>query len=99
MHLSSVIIGPVVTEKAERLKTSGTHTVRVHPDATKIDVKNALRKYYDVEVASIRALRTRPKHRTGRKGETIEKRHRSKRMIIRLTKKSKALDLMNFQTS
>jgi large subunit ribosomal protein L23 len=99
MHLSSIIIGPVVTEKAERLKTMGTYTIRVHPVATKVDVKNALRKYYDVEVASIRTLRTRPKTRTGQKGGTIEKRHRSKRMIIRLAKKSKALDLMHFQAS
>jgi large subunit ribosomal protein L23 len=99
MQLSSVIIGPVVTEKAERLKTLGTYTIKVHNQATKVDVKNALRKFYDVEVASIRVLRTRPKSRTGQRGEEIEKRHRSKRMIIRLGKKSKALDLMHFQTS
>ena len=50
MQLTSVIIGPVVTEKAERQKTMGTYTIVVHPAATKIDVKNALRKFYDVEV-------------------------------------------------
>ncbi len=99
MLLSSVIIGPVVTEKAERLKTLGTYTIKVHNQATKVDVKNALRKFYDVEVASIRVLRARPESRTGQRGEEIEKRHRSKRMIIRLGKKSKALDLMHFQTS
>ncbi|OGJ63372.1 50S ribosomal protein L23 [Candidatus Peribacteria bacterium RIFCSPLOWO2_01_FULL_51_18] len=99
MHLSSVIIGPVVTEKSERNKALGVYTIRVGPHATKIDVKNALRKYFDVEAASVRVLRTRPKVRSGPKGEQIEKRHRSKRMIIRLTKKSKALDLTKFQTS
>jgi large subunit ribosomal protein L23 len=99
MQLTSVIIGPVVTEKAERQKTMGTYTILVHPSATKIDVKNALRKFYDVEVASVRVLRTRPKSRVLGQGSVMEKRHRSKRMIIRLAKKSKTLDLMNFQTA
>ncbi len=99
MHLSSVIIGPVVTEKAERLKTEGTYTLKVNQAATKIDVKNALRKYYDVEVASVRVLRTRPKTRIVGQGTVMEKRHRSKRMIVRLTKKSKALDLTTLRTA
>lgn len=97
MHLSSVIIGPVVTEKAERLKLLGTHVIRVLPNATKIDVKNALRKYYDVEVASVRVLRTVPKTRMLGQGKSMEKRHRQKRMIVTLAKKSKPLDLANFQ--
>ena len=99
MHLSSVIIGPVVTEKAERLKTGGTYTIRVKPEATKIDVKNALRTYYDVEVDSIRVLRTVPKTRIVGQGTVMEKRHRQKRMIVRLTAKSKALDLTKFLAS
>ncbi len=99
MHLSSVIIGPVVTEKAERLKIEGTYVIRVQPKATKIDVKNALRRFYDVEVESIRVLRTVPKTRIVGQGQVMEKRHRQKRMIVRLTKKSKALDLANFQSA
>lgn len=99
MELSSVIIGPVVTEKAERLKTMHTYVLKVDQNATKIDVKNALRRYYDVEVESVRVLRTRPKVRLMGQGVTLEKRHRSKRMIVRLTKKSKALDLSTFRTA
>ncbi|MSR67909.1 50S ribosomal protein L23 [Candidatus Peribacteria bacterium] len=97
MHLSSVIIGPVVTEKAERLKLEGTYVLRVQPAATKIDVKNALRKYYDVEVTSVRVLRTVPKSRLVGQNQVMEKRHRQKRMIVHLAKKSKPLDLSNFQ--
>ena len=99
MDLSSIIIGPVVTEKAERLKTEGVYVIKVNLQATKIDVKNALRKFYDVEVESIRVLVTRPKTRIVGQGKVMEKRHRSKRMIIRLTKKSKTLDLSTFRTS
>ena len=99
MHLSTVIIGPVVTEKAERLKATGTYVIRVKPEATKIDVKGALRKYYDVDVESIRVLRTVPKSRIVGQGTIMEKRHRQKRMIVRLSKKSKPLDLSNFQAA
>lgn len=99
MELSQVIIGPIVTEKAERLKTQQTYVLRVRPEATKIDVKNALRRFYDVEVASVRVLRTAPKRRIVGQGTVMEKRHRQKRMIVRLTKKSKALDLTTFRTA
>jgi large subunit ribosomal protein L23 len=98
MHLPSVIIGPVVTEKAERLKAQNTHVLRVHPDATKVEVKHALRKFYDVEISSVRVLRTNPKRRMGQSGKPLEKRHRAKRVMVTL-KKGKTLDLLKFQTS
>ena len=99
MILSSVIIGPVSTEKAERLKMQNTYILRVRPEATKVDVKNALRTFYDVEVRSIRVLRVGPKRRLLGQGKVMEKRHRSKRMIVALTKKSKALDLSTFRAA
>lgn len=99
MHLSSLIIGPVITEKAEIQKLAKTYTLRVQPHATKVDIKNALRRYYDVDVASIRVLRTVPKRRLVGQGTVMEKRHRTKRMIVRLTEKSKALDLTTFRTA
>lgn len=98
MHLSSVIMGPVVTEKAERLKALGTYVIRVHPQATKVEVKHALRKFYDVEATSVRVLRTLPKRRMGNNGSVLEKRHRTKRVMVTL-KKGKTLDLLKFQTS
>lgn len=99
MELSRVILGPVVTEKAERLKAQNTYTLRVAGQATKIDVKNALRKYYDVDVAVVRVLNTVPKRRLIGAGVVMEKRHRNKHMIVRLAKKSKPLDLAAFKSS
>jgi large subunit ribosomal protein L23 len=98
MHLPSVIIGPVVTEKAERLKAQNTYVLRVHPAATKVEVKHALRKFYDVSVLSIRVLRTNPKRRMAPNGSPLEKRHRAKRVLVTLAK-GKTLDLLKFQTS
>lgn len=99
MELSTVILGPVVTEKSERLKAAGPrhkHTLLVRQDATKIDVKNALRRYYDVQVESVRVLKTKAKKRKLPDGRIMEKRHAAKKMLVTLKPKSKTLDLSTF---
>jgi large subunit ribosomal protein L23 len=105
MDLSRVIVGPVVTEKAERLKAGSgakdsthTYTLRVAPTATKIDVKNALKLFYDVDVVSVRVMKTQAKSRDLGAGKSMEKRHSYKKALVTLGKKSKALDIAAFQT-
>ncbi len=100
MELSRVILGPVVTEKAEALKAGAhrTYTLRVASAATKVDVKAALERYFQVEVESVRALRTRPKRRA-LGGGSMEKRHRAKKMLVTLSKDSTALDLASFKSA
>ena|SRR3989344_5866192 len=97
MDITRVIIGEVVTEKAERLKGKKMHTLRVHADATKVDIKNALRRHFGIDPLSVRVLHVRPKQRLVGRGRSMEKRHQSKRAIVTLAPKSKALDLTNFQ--
>ncbi len=98
MDLTRVILGPVVTEKAEVQKMRGIYTLRVDQNATKVDVKNALRKFYDTEAVSVRVLRTVPKYRNLGAGRSMEKRHREKRMLVKLAPKSKPLDLATFKS-
>jgi ribosomal protein L23 len=101
MNLLNVIIGAVVTEKAERLKAMPRHTytLRVAPKATKVEVQTALEKYYGVEVASVRMSRIQPKTRVLGPGKSMEKRHAAKKALVTLGKKSKALDLAAFSHS
>lgn len=102
MDLSRIILGPVITEKSERLKSLGdtkAYMLRVAPDATKTDVKRALKEFYDLTVTDVRMLWVRPKHRAFGKSQMMEKRHAAKRAIIRLAAKSKPLDLTSFKTS
>ena len=100
MDLSQVIIGQIVTEKSETLKAaSKTYTLKVAPKATKVDVKNALRKFYDVDVTSVRVMRTTPKSRRFGRGNTMETRARFKKALVTLAPKSKALDLATFKAS
>lgn len=98
MNLTSVIVGEVVTEKAERLKLQKVYTLKVDPRATKIDVKHALRKYYNVEPEKVGIIKVKPKRRTVGRGKSVEKRHRAKHALVKLSEKSKALDLSTFQT-
>ncbi len=53
-----VILAPRVTEKAEADRTeSQTLCFRVHPKATKTDVRNAVREIFKVDVAGVRTAR------------------------------------------
>lgn len=99
MDLSRVIHGPIVTEKAERQKADAnrTYTLRVDQNATKIDVKNALKRFYDVDATSVRVMRVRPKFRTFGRRTQMQKRHRFKKVMVTLAAKSKALDLTAFK--
>lgn len=98
MNLEHIILGPIISEKAERFRTSNrTYTLRVAPGATKVDVRRALERFYDVEISSIRMMRVGRKVRAFGKGGLLEKRHRVKKALITLTPKSKVLDLAAFQ--
>jgi large subunit ribosomal protein L23 len=97
MDLSRVILGTIVTEKAERLKAAGkTYTLKVATAATKVDVQKALKEFYDIDVRSVRVLRTRAKHRLLGQGKVMEKRHAMKKVMVTLAKDSKPLDLAAF---
>lgn len=100
MDLSRVILGSVVTEKAERLKASGrTYTLRIAPAATKIEVAKALKHFYDIDVTSVRVLRARGKTRIIGQGKVMEKRHPMKKVMVTVSKKSKPLDLAAFAST
>lgn len=100
MDLTRVILGPVVTEKAERLKIGQkrTYTLRISPHATKVDVQHALERFYDVEVEKIRIIPVRSKHRLFGRGASMEKRHAGKKALVTLTSKSRVLDITSFKT-
>lgn len=99
MDLPRIILGPVLTEKAERLKTRRTHVLRVHPAATKVDIVHALERYFGVQVQGVRIQRVRPKTRLLKAGRMMTKRHAMRRALVTLREGSPALDLANFQSS
>ena len=72
MDPSQVIIRPVVSEKSYVLATAGKYTFRVHPDAHKTQIKQAIEQLFDVGVVDVRTatVRSKPKRRGYMSGRT-----------------------------
>lgn len=66
-----VLIMPVLSEKATLLREEGKYVFKVHPDANKTDIKEAVRKLFDVKVEKCTVLNVygkmkRVRYRSGR---------------------------------
>ena len=70
MDASQVIIRPVVSEKSYVLATADKYTFRVHPDAHKTQIKQAVEQLFDVNVIEVRTIsvKSKPKRRGYNKG-------------------------------
>jgi large subunit ribosomal protein L23 len=74
MDAGQVIIRPVVSEKSYVLATAGKYTFRVHKDAHKTQIKQAVEQLFDVDVLSVRtsSVPSKPKRRGFTAGRTRE---------------------------
>ena len=74
MDASQVIIRPVVSEKSYVLATADKYTFRVHKDAHKTQIKQAVEALFDVTVLEVRtsAVPSKPKRRGYTAGRTRE---------------------------
>ena len=73
MHPSQVIIRPVVSEKSYVLAGFDKYTFRVHPDAHKTQIRQAIEQLYpEVKVLEVRTLsvKSKPKRRGLTAGRT-----------------------------
>ena len=72
MDASQVIIRPVVSEKSYVLATADRYTFRVHADAHKTQIKQAVEQLFDVNVVEVRTLsvKAKPKRRGYTSGRT-----------------------------
>jgi large subunit ribosomal protein L23 len=65
MDPSQVIIRPVVSEKSYVLAANDKYTFRVHPDAHKTQIRQAIESLFDVKVIEVRTMsvKSKPKRR------------------------------------
>jgi large subunit ribosomal protein L23 len=72
MEPSQVIIAPVVSEKSYVLAAAGRYTFRVHADAHKTQVRQAIETLFDVHVEEVRtsSVKSKPKRRGAIRGRT-----------------------------
>jgi large subunit ribosomal protein L23 len=72
MEHSQVLIRPVISEKSYVLSAAGKYTFRVHPDAHKTEIRQAVEALFDVHVAEVRtvSVKSKPKRRGVTRGRT-----------------------------
>jgi len=72
MEHSQVIIRPVVSEKSYVLAAAGKYTFRVHEDAHKTQIRQAVETLFDVHVQEVRtsSVKSKPKRRGRSVGRT-----------------------------
>ncbi len=72
MDASQVIIRPVVSEKTYVLATADKYTFRVHPNAHKTQIRQAVEQLFDVTVVEVRTMsvKSKPKRRGLTRGRT-----------------------------
>ncbi len=100
MDAYDVIIKPVMTEKSYAGIQNKTYTFVVNKDATKIDIKNAVNKIFNVEVEKVNTLNVKPKTKTQntKGGRTIGKTSSYKKAIVTLKADSKPIEFFeNFK--
>ena len=72
MDASQVIIRPVVSEKSYVLAAVDKYTFRVHADAHKTEIRQAVEELFEVHVVSVNtsSVKSKPKRRGVTKGRT-----------------------------
>ena len=82
-ELYNVLLSPHVSEKsAMSAELDGRHTFKVAPTATKLDVRRAVEKLFDVRVISVQIINVKGK--TKRFGASVGKRSDWKKATVRL---------------
>jgi large subunit ribosomal protein L23 len=79
-----VIIEPIVSEKSYALLDQNVYTFRVHPDASKPEIADAIRQIFEVEVVKVNTLNRSGKRKRNRRSPTYGRRASSKRAYVTL---------------
>ena len=71
MNYEDILIEPVLSEKATLLREEGKYVFKVHPDASKIEIKEAVRRLFNVKVVDCTTMNVygkmkRVRYRAGR---------------------------------
>ena len=87
IDLDRILIEPVLSEKANIMRDDGKYVFKVDPRASKLQIKEAVRKLYNVTPVSCNVMRVggKPKRQRNRAGYTSS----WKKAIVRLSKDEK----------
>ena len=84
MRYDQILIEPILSEKSNILREEGKYVFKVDPRATKIQIKEAVRRLYNVNPVACNVMRVggKPKRLRSRPGYTSS----YKKAIIKLDK-------------
>ena len=80
MMAEDIIIAPVVTEKSSDGIQEGKYTFKVNKKATKVDIKRAVEKLFEVKVLSVNTVTVKGKEK--RVGRNVGKTSDWKKAIV-----------------
>lgn len=82
MEARDVIVKPVVTEKSTEIMAEGKYTFKVHPRATRTQIKQAVEEIFKVKVLKVNTMNVAGKMR--RMGRYVGRRPDWKKAIVQL---------------
>jgi large subunit ribosomal protein L23 len=82
LHPAEVLISPVVSEKSYGQIVQNRYTFRVHSDAHKTQVRQAVEQLFDVKVLNVNIVKVQPKPK--RRGLTKGTKKGWKKAIVQL---------------
>lgn len=86
-----VLLKPVITEKSMDQMVDRKYTFLVHPEATKVQIREAVEKMFaGTKVLKVNTLNQAGKEK--RRGTTLGKTAKTKKAIVTLTAESKEID-------
>ena len=80
MVAEDIIIAPVVTEKSSGEIGEGKYTFKVNKKATKIDIKRAVEKLFEVKVLNVNTMTVKGKEK--RVGRNVGRNYKWKKAIV-----------------
>ena len=84
LHASQVLLAPIVSEKSYAASTVGQYTFKVHQDAHKTQIRQAVEQMFEVKVARVNVIKVQPKPK--RRGAIRGTRQGWKKAIVQLRK-------------
>ncbi len=82
MHASQILIAPIVSEKSYASTVTGQYTFKVHQDAHKTQIRQAVEELFEVTVVAVNVVKVQPKPK--RRGVTRGTRPGWKKAIVEL---------------
>ena len=80
-----IVLRPVVSEKSYGLLDRNVYTFIVRPDATKVQIRDAVEEIFNVRVTRVNTLNRKGKRKRNRRQPTFGTRADTKRAVVTLS--------------